>query len=49
MGINHYKEAGGHATKFSERISQEKCQVFFPGSFSDFTVDYLKDAGTAFI
>jgi hypothetical protein len=41
-GLDHYKEVGGHAAKFAERMKLEKCKVFFPGSFNNFTHHYMQ-------
>ena len=45
MRLDHYKEVGGHAPKFAERITKEKCGVYFPGSFTNFTNQFMKDLG----
>lgn len=43
--LKNYKEVGGHAPRFAERIRSEGCQAFFPGQFSDYTVQHMDNLG----
>ena len=48
MNLKHYKEVGGHATKFSQRIAKENCTAFFPSKFTEFAQNSLKSNNIPF-